>query len=423
MAFDVFISYPHQNKTTADAVCVALEADGIRCWIAPRDIVFGMDWGEAIIGALNSAKVMVLVFSGYANESPQIKREVERAVHKGIPIIPLRIEDIMPSKALEYFISTSHWLDALPPPLELHLKKLVAAVKTLLQLAGPDGEARPSYSEGAAGPLTRRTTLAQWAAAKERNPAPYFAAALLFVDACLMLIFGMQTVFVQLDALDMRASDSVWFHDAQDWVNFSFCVLTQDLIVFGLVILALTAGFGAIARKSWAPYVGLSVSVMGVFAVITVTAVSLIFSAAGVDEPSSLVRQTLHPPSGYAYWVVVMHDGRLLSGTWLYCWVFVTATSVSATILCLGALRPTGWLAAKAGKIPTKPRVFWGFVLFIGAMAAATLALALTPAWQIILFAIIACPFAYYCVARLRAEFSSSSVSPQADQIMESMPR
>jgi hypothetical protein len=37
MAHDVFISYPHQEKATADAVCARLENEDIRCWIAPRD--------------------------------------------------------------------------------------------------------------------------------------------------------------------------------------------------------------------------------------------------------------------------------------------------------------------------------------------------------------------------------------------------
>ena len=134
MAHDAFISYSSRDKTTADAACAALEAAGIRCWIAPRDITPGAEWGEAIIDAIGQARVLVLVFSTYANESPQIRREVERAVHKGIPIVPLRIEDIAPTRSLEYFIGTVHWLDALTPPLEAHLRKLVEAARALLQI-------------------------------------------------------------------------------------------------------------------------------------------------------------------------------------------------------------------------------------------------------------------------------------------------
>jgi hypothetical protein len=131
MEFDVFVSYSHPDKAAADAACATLEQNGIRCWIAPRDIVPGMDWSESIINAIEDAKVFVLIFSQHANVSKQIKREVERAVNKGLPIIPVRIEDAVPSKALEYFISTPHWLDAFTPPLEERLS-LTAAVKALL---------------------------------------------------------------------------------------------------------------------------------------------------------------------------------------------------------------------------------------------------------------------------------------------------
>jgi TIR domain-containing protein len=81
LAHDVFISYSSKDKTIGDAVCATLEASGIRCWIAPRDIAPGADWGESIIAAIQGSRVFVLVFSGHANESQQIKREVERAVH------------------------------------------------------------------------------------------------------------------------------------------------------------------------------------------------------------------------------------------------------------------------------------------------------------------------------------------------------
>ena len=133
MAHDVFISYSSNDKPTADAACAVLEQKGIRCWIAPRDIVPGADWGESIIDAINDARALVLVFSSHANASPQIKREVERAVNKGIPIIPLRIEDVAPTKSLEYFISTPHWLDAYNPPLERHLTYLADVIAHILE--------------------------------------------------------------------------------------------------------------------------------------------------------------------------------------------------------------------------------------------------------------------------------------------------
>jgi len=133
MAHDVFISHSSKDKQTADAVCAILESKTIRCWVAPRDIQPGADWGESIIEGIRGSRVMVLIFSKHANESVQIKREVERAVHHGIPIIPLRIEDILPTGALEYSISTAHWLDAFTPPMERHLTYLADTVQAILQ--------------------------------------------------------------------------------------------------------------------------------------------------------------------------------------------------------------------------------------------------------------------------------------------------
>lgn len=132
MAHDVFISYSSKDKEVADAVCAGLEGRGIGCWIAPRDIVAGVDWGAAIVDAISASKVMVLIYSGNANTSHQIKREVERAVAKGVRLVPFRIEDVPLSRNLEYFISMAHWLDALTRPIDPHVARLIETVALLV---------------------------------------------------------------------------------------------------------------------------------------------------------------------------------------------------------------------------------------------------------------------------------------------------
>ena len=159
MPHDVFISHSAKDKTAADAVCAVLESEGIRCWIAPRDVVPGMEWGECIIEAIEQTRVMVLVFTADANASPQIRREVERAVNHGVAILPLRIENVMPGRALEYFIGNVHWLDALTPPLEAHLKRLAGTVKMLRDRMGtrdvsPVGLAAAEVPQAAKPPET-----------------------------------------------------------------------------------------------------------------------------------------------------------------------------------------------------------------------------------------------------------------------------
>src|SRR5262252_2384262 len=148
-------SYSSQDKTAADAACAVLERAGIRCWIAPRDIRPGQEYGHAIIEAIDQCRVMVLIFSANANDSRQIHREIERAVSKGVPIIPLRIEEVVPTRSMEYFLGAIHWLDALTPPLEKHLQQLVEAVKALLQI-DVAGRAAPLHDGGTQASTTVR---------------------------------------------------------------------------------------------------------------------------------------------------------------------------------------------------------------------------------------------------------------------------
>jgi PknH-like extracellular domain/TIR domain len=136
MAHDVFISHSHEDKPAADAACAALEARGIRCWIAPRDIAPGQDWAASIVAAIQGAQIMLLVFSQHANQSPQVQREVERAASSGKVILPLRVDDVLPGGALAYYLGTPHWLDAITKPFEAHLEKLASACESLLAVTG-----------------------------------------------------------------------------------------------------------------------------------------------------------------------------------------------------------------------------------------------------------------------------------------------
>ncbi|MCA9269925.1 MAG: toll/interleukin-1 receptor domain-containing protein, partial [Planctomycetales bacterium] len=134
MSNEVFISYSSHDSDVANQICAAVEESGTLCWIAPRDVMPGESYGEALIDAINSCRVMVLVLSPNSNHSPQVVREVERAVSKGIPIIPFRIAEVRLGKSLEYFLSSSQWLDAFgDQQLERRVPQLVEAVNEILR--------------------------------------------------------------------------------------------------------------------------------------------------------------------------------------------------------------------------------------------------------------------------------------------------
>lgn len=129
---DVFISHSSKDKPWADAACAVLERHKIRCWIAPRDIVPGTEWGAAIIQGMDACRVMVLIFSGHANASAQVRREVERAISKGLAVLPVRVEDVHPEGAMEFALGNTHWLDAFTPPMARQMEALASSVATLL---------------------------------------------------------------------------------------------------------------------------------------------------------------------------------------------------------------------------------------------------------------------------------------------------
>jgi hypothetical protein len=158
MPHEVFISYSAKDKGAAELICTRLESAGIRCWMAPRDIRPGMSWGRAIIAAIDGARMVLLLFSQHANASPQVTREVERAVQKDLTIIPVRIENVAPAGDLEYFLGTPQWLDAMP--LERHLDRILDSVKywlprgALTKITPIARTPLPSQSErGAQNPL------------------------------------------------------------------------------------------------------------------------------------------------------------------------------------------------------------------------------------------------------------------------------
>jgi TolB-like protein len=129
----VFISHASQDAAVAEAIVAALERQGLKCWIAPRDVTPGASYAGQIIHAIDAAQVSVLILSQYAAASPHVLREVERAASKRHPIISLRIDQAPLPADFEYFLNTSHWLDTSAGDVGRALPRLVAAVQAALE--------------------------------------------------------------------------------------------------------------------------------------------------------------------------------------------------------------------------------------------------------------------------------------------------
>ena len=133
MAHDVFISYSSKDKLTADAICHALEQNGIKCWIAPGSVRPGFDYPSEIMFGIENSKLMVLLFSEESNNSSFVYAEVERAFAEGKMIIPYRLSQIEMNRNLKFLLSGKHWIDAYPD--DTVFADLIAAVKNAMGIA------------------------------------------------------------------------------------------------------------------------------------------------------------------------------------------------------------------------------------------------------------------------------------------------
>lgn len=133
---DVFISYEHESKHIADAICSTFERNKIRCWYAPRDVVGGMPYAKEIVEAIKTCKVFILVLNKNASESPQVGNEVEWAYRylrdNKLKILPFKVSEDDISEDMQFYINRLHWIDAVTKPHEQHIEVLLKDAQEIL---------------------------------------------------------------------------------------------------------------------------------------------------------------------------------------------------------------------------------------------------------------------------------------------------
>ena len=127
MNHDVFISYSSQDLEAAQAICHVLEQNEIRCWMAPRNIPPGSDYGDVIDEAIKSCKVVVILYSEKAASSPWVTGELNVAFEEQKTIIPFRLDKTPLKGQTRVMLNQRHWIDAYPD-YKTKFNDLVAAV-------------------------------------------------------------------------------------------------------------------------------------------------------------------------------------------------------------------------------------------------------------------------------------------------------
>jgi N-acetylneuraminic acid mutarotase len=139
MAHQVFVSHAREDQAAASRICALLEADGVGCWLASRDATARKDKAAANLQAIRDSDLVLLVFSAWANTSPTVLRDIERAIAYERPVLSIHLDDTVPNPSLEYYLNLWQWLDA-SVRVEDKREEIIAAVRGHLAQAGDSAQ-------------------------------------------------------------------------------------------------------------------------------------------------------------------------------------------------------------------------------------------------------------------------------------------
>ena len=108
----VFISYSSKELQVATQIRMVLEANGINCWMAPKSIPAGSDYGTEIPKAIEKCKVLLLILSEQSQQSQWVPKEIGMAIGLGKVVVPFHIDNSTITEAFNFYLTNSQRIDA-----------------------------------------------------------------------------------------------------------------------------------------------------------------------------------------------------------------------------------------------------------------------------------------------------------------------
>ncbi|HIT57760.1 MAG TPA: TIR domain-containing protein [Candidatus Galloscillospira stercoripullorum] len=145
MEIDVFISHHTASSLhIVEGIANKLEADGVRCWYAPRNTEGA--YASSIVKAINSCAIFLLILNRQASESIHVLNEIDMVSRRltrseDVKVIPFHVADDEIGEDAQYYLGRLHWIDAMTPPMYKRIDELVEHLEMLLGREGkPRGE-------------------------------------------------------------------------------------------------------------------------------------------------------------------------------------------------------------------------------------------------------------------------------------------
>ena len=137
----IFVSHARTaDGEKADEIVAYLEAHGLKCFIAPRDIPGGKPYASELVSAIKEAEVVLLIGTPAVNESEHILNEIEIAINNKKTILHFVVQDYVPSDDLVYYISRKQKVIALDGDYKKFCRALHAVTTEMCRQLAADGE-------------------------------------------------------------------------------------------------------------------------------------------------------------------------------------------------------------------------------------------------------------------------------------------
>ncbi|MGH8306195.1 MAG: TIR domain-containing protein, partial [Steroidobacteraceae bacterium] len=99
---EVFVSYSRNDKDRVLELAAKLRAAGVSLWVDQSGIDAATMWGEQIVNALESAKVLLLMVTESAVRSDNVAKEVVLVSERKGHILPVHLEPTQIPPSLKY---------------------------------------------------------------------------------------------------------------------------------------------------------------------------------------------------------------------------------------------------------------------------------------------------------------------------------
>lgn len=110
----VFVCHSSLDADLARQLVTVMEGTGVRCWIAPRDVESGVPYPRQLVHAISDCGVFLLLITSHSASSDHVLRELEQAVKRRRPILPVVVDCAM-SDDLDYYVGAIHQIHGATP--------------------------------------------------------------------------------------------------------------------------------------------------------------------------------------------------------------------------------------------------------------------------------------------------------------------